>query len=217
MVGFLVAGFPHGTLAAMTCAAVLLAGGSGSRFVGPIHKLDVEFRGRPLAAHALGVMRSLLIDGTVGGVYVVTGAVPLQRSLAWLADAESIECADLGFTVVRNDRWAEGQAVSLAVGIDRAAADAYRTVIVGLADQPLIGADAWRAVAQADGPIATATFDGSRRPPVKLEQSVWPLLPRTGDEGARSLIRLRSDLVSEVPCMGNPIDIDTREDLHRWS
>lgn len=194
----------------------MLAGGSGSRFEGQAHKLDVDFRGRPLAAHALGVVRSLL-DGSVDQVYVVTGAGTLDPALDWMATAESVAVDDLGFTIVHNDRWSDGQAASLAVGIDRADADGHDAVIVGLADQPLIGADAWRAVADADGVIVIADFDGRRRPPVKLDRSVWPLLPRTGDEGARSLIRLRPELVSEVACMGNPIDIDTMEDLRRWS
>ncbi len=200
----------------MTRAVLLLAGGSGSRFEGPVHKLDIDFRGRPLAAHALASVR-LLLDGCVEQIYVVTGATDLEPALAWLADVESVAVGDLGFTMIHNDRWFEGQATSLAVGIDRAALDGHQAVIVGLADQPLIGVDAWRAVAAAEGPIATASFDGRRRPPVKLDRSVWPLLPRTGDEGARSLVRLRSELVSEIACMGNPIDIDTMEDLRQWS
>ncbi len=194
----------------------MLAGGSGSRFDAATHKLDAEFRGRPLAAHALGAVRPLL-DGCVDQIYVVTGATGIDIPLAWLADAESVPVEQLGFTVVHNDRWSEGQATSLAAGIDRAEADGHDAVVVGLADQPLVGTDAWRAVATAEGPIVTASFGGRRRPPVKLDRSVWPLLPRTGDEGARSLVRLRSDLVSEVACMGNPIDIDTMEDLQRWS
>ncbi len=201
----------------MTIALLILAGGTGSRFAGPDHKLEVEFHGRPLAAHALAETRALLVDGTVDQIYVVIGATSLAAAFAWLADAQETTVADLGFTVLENQQWADGQASSLIVGVDRAAEDGHQAVVVGLADQPFIGADVWRSVVAAEGAIVTATFDGRRRPPVKLDRSVWPLLPTTGDEGARSIMRLRSDLVSEVACIGNPIDIDTREDLQRWS
>jgi molybdenum cofactor cytidylyltransferase/nicotine blue oxidoreductase len=46
---------------------------------------------------------------------------------------------------------------------------------------------------------------------------MWPLLPSLGDEGARSLLWERNDLVVRVPCAGDPADVDTVEDLERWS
>ncbi len=195
----------------MTVAGVVLAAGAGSRYLEDggseisAHKLTAPFRGRPL------IVWSLLAAEEAGfnQLYVITGAV----------DVDDLVAETLGerATVLHNPHWNEGQATSLAVAIEAAAADGHRAIVVGLADQPLVPAAAWRSVGASAGEIVTATFGGVRRPPVKLERTVWPDLPRSGDEGARSLFRLRPELVYELPCSGNPVDIDTLEDLQQWS
>lgn len=182
----------------MLCA-VLLAAGSGSRFADPTHKLLAELRGRPVYEWALDAVIGAGFDEVV----VVTGAAELS----------------LPPTVreIHNGRFADGQATSLQCGVQAATALGADALIVGLADQPFITTAAWLAVAASPAQIAVATYDGQRANPVLFRRSIWSLLPSEGDQGGRSLIALRPELVSEVPCPGSFADIDTMEDLQQWN
>ena len=186
--------------------AVLLAAGAGSRFDGDGHKLDADLNGATVAEHAVRAA----LDADIGTAIVVTGAVaPSLPSLR-------AEVADGAISFVANPNWAEGQSTSLRSAVDIARARHAHAMVVGLADQPFVTAEDWRAVGASRSPIAVAEYDGRSRPPVRLHHSVWPLLPITGDHGARHLIRLRPQLVERVPCQGSDADIDTLEDLRSW-
>jgi molybdenum cofactor cytidylyltransferase len=197
---------------------VILAAGAGSRFDGPGHKLsaklpaDARIAGTGHRGQATVIERALVhaLAAGIGPVIVVTGAAPAVVPPA-VADQ---------LVVRHNERWAEGQLTSLLVGLDAAAELGAHDVVVGLADQPGIAPSDWQAVAAAAGSIVVATYAGRRANPVKLDADaqrlIRTLLPETGDEGARALMRLRPDLVREVPCTGSPDDIDTEEDLRRW-
>ena len=185
----------------MTTAAVVLAAGGGTRFAGPSHKLLTMFRDQPLGKWAIDAAADADLDELI----VVVGAVDLADLIP--TDA----------TVVLNERWTEGQASSLQAAISAARTGGHGALVVGLADQPMVPAAAWREVAASAAPIAVATYAGELRNPVRLARSVWPLVPAAGDEGARSLVRGRPDLVELVSCGGHPADVDTEEDLRRWS
>ena len=185
----------------MTVAAVVLAAGGGTRFRGPEHKLVSVFRGRPLVWWALAAAASAHLDE----VAVIVGAVDLGAAVPE------------GVRVIENPNWASGQASSLQAAVSWATERKHEAVVVGLGDQPFVPGAAWSAVAATVSPIAVATFGGRRRPPVRLDRTVWSLLPTEGDEGARVLMGQRPDLVCEVVCDGQPADIDDTEDLKRWS
>lgn len=189
--------------------AVVLAAGAGSRFSGPDHKLLADVDGRSVAARSIDAARR----ADIGPVVVVTGAVDIPSSTTGVGSTDGTGAE---VVVAHNPDWADGQASSLQVGIAAARELGAVAVVVGLADQPGIAPEAWRRVAASESPIAVATYDGRRRNPVRLAAEVWPLLPADGDEGARSLVRMRPDLVEQVPCPGSADDIDTREDLESW-
>ena len=185
----------------MSVAAVLLAAGSGSRYVGGRPKLLADLQGKPVIRWAVDAV----LQSGLPRPYVVTGAADLS---SWLDDV----------TEVRNPDWADGLASSLVAGISAAGRDGHDAVAVALGDQPGIPPSAWRALADASGtPIAVATYSGVRGHPVRLAKELWDDLPRTGDDGARLVMRARPELVTEVPCSGNSLDIDTTEDLGRFS
>jgi CTP:molybdopterin cytidylyltransferase MocA len=186
-----------------SAVAVVLAAGEGSRFGGPRHKLDAEIGGRSLLRRALDA-------ATASGIGPVLVVVPADGDRAFRTDLPA------GVVAVVNAGWRRGSASSLQAGLARAAELGAQRAVIALADQPFIAPAAWRAVAAADAPVAVATYAGERGHPVLLRADVWPLLPATGDEGAKAVMRLRPGLVVEVPCAGSAVDIDTVEDLRRW-
>lgn len=182
-----------------TTIAVVLAAGSGSRFHGPVHKLDAEVDGHPIVRRAVGAA----VDAALDAVVVVV------NELVMTSFPDDVD-------VIVNSGWAAGQMSSLRLGLDRVTELGGDVAVIGLGDQPGITAQAWRDVAATDAAVAVATYGGRRGHPVRLHRDVWALLPERGDEGARRLMRLRPDLVREVPCAGSPTDIDTVEELRRW-
>ena len=187
-------------------SAILLAAGSGSRFGGG--KLLAPYRGRPLIEAALASLRDAPVDETV----VVVGA-----------DVERLRavCEPYGVCIVENPGWQRGQSTSVLAGLKALGPD-VRAAVVLLADQPLVGAGAIERLVEAfeeGAKVAVATYGGRPRNPVLFSRGVWPVLEAelSGDEGARSFLRRRQELVTLVPCdgVGDPADVDTAEDLRR--
>ena len=204
-----------------TVAGVLLAAGEGSRFGQP--KALVELNGQTLAERGVGLLRA----GGADPILVVTGAVPLQLD---------------GTLTVDNPRWRTGMGSSLRAAlqaltgagrgpdiapeidpeIDPEIGTTIGAVVVALADQPLVGAEAVaRLIAAYRGgaSVAVAAYDGQPRNPVLLAREHWPevIATATGDQGARTFLRTRPELVTLVECgdTGRPDDIDTPADLAR--
>lgn len=191
----------HHDRRAGTTAAVILAAGSGSRFGGDRHKLLTEVRGKPVVGHAVDAARAAGFDEVV----VVAGCVDLVPVLP----------DDV--TILHNERWEDGQATSLRAAVAYADARGHKAIVVGLGDNPGVTAADWRAVGDSESDLAAADFGAGHRPPVRLAASMWAALPVSGDEGARSLLRQRPEMVESIACEGDPADVDTLEDLRRWT
>jgi molybdenum cofactor cytidylyltransferase len=185
-------------------SAIVLAAGGGSRFGGG--KLLAKLGGQPIIEAVLDNLREAPVDEII----VIVGAD------AWRLREVSER---YGVRTVANEEWERGQATSVLAGLR---ASGGRAAVVLLGDQPFVGAEAVERLvaAFAEGAkVAVATYGGKRRNPVLFSREVWPLLEAelAGDEGARSFLRRHPELVVEVPCegVGDPADVDTREDLER--
>jgi CTP:molybdopterin cytidylyltransferase MocA len=188
----------------VSVAGLLLAAGAGRRIGGP--KALIRYDGQLLVERGADLLRA----GGCEPVYVVLGA----------AADEVLAQADLGTAqVVRNNEWASGMASSLRAGL-AAMPDDATAVVVALADQPLVGAEAVRRLIRAHqggATLAVATYEGEPRNPTLLGRDHWAgvMASTTGDVGARAYLREHSADVVRVPCdgTGSPDDLDTPEDL----
>ncbi len=187
----------------------MLAAGRGLRFGGDAPKALSLLHGRPLLTYALEA-------ATTSGCSPVVVVV---------SDDRVAEAAGDAVEIVRNDEPERGIASSLQRALRHLEPDAQvPAVVVGLADQPLVGAAAYRRVARAytDGAsLAFASYEGVRGNPVLIARQFWSeAMELVGDEGARVLFR-RHPAVA-VPCgdTGAAADVDTPADLaeleSRW-
>lgn len=188
----------------MRIAALLLCGGSGSRFGGD----KLLAGGEPIAARAA----RNLVDGAGQVLAVVpVGAAELRSVLE-----------GAGCEVLETDRTASGMGASLAAGIAATArADGW---IVALGDMPAIAPRTIAAVRQGleAGALIAAPFDalGRRGHPVGFCAHLRDeLRALDGDLGARDVIARHAGEVVRIESddPGIFIDVDTRADLDRLS
>ncbi|MDV2993573.1 MAG: Bifunctional protein GlmU [Chroococcidiopsis sp. SAG 2025] len=187
-------------------AIAILAAGRGSRFGGDSPKPLAMFRGRSLVSYALKAAG----DSGLAPILLVVGYNFQQVATAALP----------GVNIVHNLQWQSGIASSLKQAVwmlePNSSIDA---LCIGLADQPFVTAACYRrlvATYHEGASFVVATYKGTRCNPVLLARSLWiDAMKLDGDEGARQLMRVYP--VVEVSCdrIGNPHDIDTKDDLQQ--
>jgi molybdenum cofactor cytidylyltransferase len=192
---------------------IILAAGASTRMGRPKQLLPLA--GRPLLQRSVDAAAAARLDELI---------LVLGHRAAEIRDAldlpESPRCR-----VVVNERYREGQAGSLRLGL-RSADPAAAAAAILLGDQPLVTAElidrVVRAYREAGALAARPEYvgaGGERVPghPVLLGRSTWAELERLGgDRGARDLLAAHPDWLHEVPLGdGPPPDVDTEEDWRR--
>jgi molybdenum cofactor cytidylyltransferase len=190
--------------------AIVLAGGSGSRFGGG--KLTHAWRGGALIDGALAAA----FAAPARTVTVVTGADVRVEEVARAYAVRSgqperlriVHCAD----------HAEGMGATLRAGIASLPADAAGAYVF-LGDMPAIPPailPALAAAVAAGAPAAAPRHNGQRGHPVLFSAALFPQLRTlTGDQGARDVLRALGCALALVDAddPGVLVDIDRPGDL----
>ena len=190
---------------------MLLAAGGSSRLGRP--KQLLVHRGEPLVRRAARAA----LDAGAAPVVAVLGA-----------DADAVRAALAGLPGVRtvvNAQWATGLASSLAAGIGAVLGDgahdaeARDGVLVLLADQPLVDADALRRLLQAFDAghrVVASSYAGTLGVPAVFgREHLAALQAIGGDRGAGAWLRERRAEVTAVPMDAAALDVDTAADVAR--
>lgn len=183
-------------------SALILAGGAGRRFGGG--KLLADLAGAPVIRRVAEAVAA----GNFAEVVVATGADDTGVRAA---------LATQPLRIVHAADWAEGMAASLRAGIAALAPEA-RGVCVFLGDMPLAPVGLCGplvAAAEAAGYAARPRCEGQPGHPVAFTCAAFADLAQlTGDEGAATLLKGRSDVAyCDTADRGALLDIDSPGDL----
>ncbi len=184
------------------CFAVVLAAGRSQRF--GVTKQLLEIDGVPLVRKAAMLARAVCGDRTL-----------LVAGHDWhevVAAAEQ-QCE----FVAINEDYVDGIGSSIACAT-RSLAQSANSLLILLADQPLITVDHLNALLSAwsgdDDAIVATAFAGVQGPPVLMPRAAFADLVRLdGDSGARKLLDSPNYRVTTVWFDPAAVDIDSPEDL----
>ena len=187
---------------------VVLAGGRGSRFAGPGHKLEQGFGG---ANTVLGTTLGQVINSHLPMVVVCTEALA-EKVRHTVAARDIVIVPEVGQVSARP----VGMGYSIAAGV--AARPHAPGWLVMPGDMPLVRPDTMLAVAAAllTHPVAYAQHRGKRGHPVAFDAELYSeLISLDGDDGARRLLARYPAFGVDVDDPGVLMDVDTEDDLRR--
>jgi molybdenum cofactor cytidylyltransferase len=192
----------------MDSPILILAAGASTRMGRPKQMLVVD--GQPLLMHSVREATATGAD-----VFVVIGAH---------AEEHKALLSSLPIHLVEHTQWQNGMGSSLKAGLKKilAANPAATGVLVMLCDQPKVSRahleTLLNCAAQSEKEIVASHYDQTLGVPALFKQSMFSSLLALGDEaGAAKLIRNHPDSVEVVDFPEGSIDLDTPEDLARYT
>jgi molybdenum cofactor cytidylyltransferase len=180
---------------------IVPAAGSGSRFGGPRHKLELAFDGDSV----LGATLRHAIQTQLPVVVVTTAALaPLAGQHLAARDIIVLDARDA----------ARGMGFTIASGVGERSGAPGWLVLPG--DMPLVQSDSILAVATAleQHAVVYAQYRGRRGHPVGFDAELYSeLIQLTGDDGARRVMARYPAHGQDVDDAGILCDVDTAADL----
>jgi molybdenum cofactor cytidylyltransferase len=126
--------------------------------------------------------------------------------------------------VVVNADWKKGMGNSLKAGLSYLLQQLPKVeaVVTMVCDQPLINSDQLRKLISEyenfESTIVASFYQGATGVPVLFDRTLFSELLSMPDEaGAKKIIQQHPHLVKTVPFPGGEIDIDTEDDLKKFS
>ena len=180
---------------------IVPAAGLGSRFGGPLHKLEQPFEGSTVLGttvrHAIETQLPVLVV-TTAPLAPLVGRLLATRDILVLSEAAA----------------ARGMGATIAAGVaERSGAPGW-LVLPG--DMPLVRPGTLLAVAGAlaQHPVAYAQHRGRRGHPVAFAAELYSeLIQLTGEDGARRVMQRYPAHGQDVDDRGVLLDVDTPADL----
>ncbi len=190
-------------------AILLLAAGSSSRLGRSKQLLSIA--GQPLLLKSV----EAAIESGIKNIIVVLGANE---------EAHHQVIKGTGIHMVVNTDWKKGMGNSLKAGLSYVLQQTPKTeaVITMVCDQPLITSDQLKKLIaeheSSRSTIVASFYQGVAGVPVLFHRTLFSELLSMPDEaGAKKIIQQHPHLVKTVPFPGGEIDIDTDDDLKKFS
>ena len=186
---------------------LLLAAGRSERMGQPKQLMD--WNGRPLLRHSA---EQALASGCSPVVVVLGHEAGRIRECLTGLPVETVE----------NPSWQEGMGTSIRTGVRELAARGCPSVILALADQPLISAETYSRIIeqhQRTGRLVVASsYAGTVGVPVLFVRELFPeLLQLEPNQGCKGVILIHRDEAELIPCPEAESDVDTPADYERIS